>query len=79
MSHKASADVRTCAVCSAQVAPELQGYLGSIRACEAHLTAWRDSPVRMSAAIEAMRGERQALPQAFEQWVQSQAEAGGVA
>lgn len=77
MSHKASGDLRTCAVCSMPVAPELRGHLGSIRACDAHLAAWRASAVRMSAAIDAMSGDRQALGQAFEQWAESQA--GGAA
>lgn len=66
----AVSDTRTCLVCNEPVAPQLRGYLDSLRACTEHLSRWHASPERMAAVLERMNGRGTSISEAFSAWAQ---------
>lgn len=62
-------DTRTCLACGEPVAPEVRGYLDSLRGCRKHLDAWDRSPERFNAVMAHMLGG--VSPRAaFEAWAE---------
>ncbi|WFG54173.1 hypothetical protein Mx9_p66 [Myxococcus phage Mx9] len=47
-------DTRTCLACGEPVAPELRGYLDSLRGCRRHLDEWERSTEGFAAGMDHM-------------------------